>query len=101
MKADAASLLEKARHAYAQRAWADAFALLQATDAIAPLGPDDLERQLWSAAMLDRDQDSQVAGDRLFEAYVEAGRYDRAAYWAFFRGFRLLALGEEGHATAC
>ncbi|RUW66238.1 MULTISPECIES: helix-turn-helix transcriptional regulator [unclassified Mesorhizobium] len=101
MKADAASLLEKARHAYAQRAWADAFALLQAMDAIAPLGPDDLERQLWSAAMLDRDQDSQVAGDRLFEAYVEAGRYDRAAYWAFFRGFRLLALGEEGHATAC
>ncbi|MDX8435080.1 response regulator transcription factor [Mesorhizobium abyssinicae] len=101
MKADATSLLEKARHAYAQRAWADALELLQATDAIAPLGPDDLERQLWSAAMLDRDQDSQVAGDRLFEAYVEAGRYDRAAYWAFFRGFRLLALGEEGHATAC
>jgi len=101
MKADAASLLEQARRAYERRAWADALELLRATDELAPLGPDDLERVLWSAAMLDRDQDSMAAGDRLFETYVEAGRYDRAAYWAFFRGFRLLALGEQGHATAC
>ncbi|MCV3209018.1 response regulator transcription factor [Mesorhizobium sp. YC-39] len=101
MKADAASLLEKARHAYAQRAWADAFALLTATDEIASLGVEDLERLLWSAGMLDRDQDIFAAGERLFNMHIEAGRDDQAAYWAFFRGFRLLALGEEGHATAC
>ncbi|CCV07745.1 Response regulator receiver protein [Mesorhizobium metallidurans STM 2683] len=101
MKADAASLLEKARHAYAQRAWADAFALLRATDEIASLGVEDLERLLWSAGMLDRDQDIFAAGERLFNLHIEAGRDDQAAYWAFFRGFRLMALGEEGHATAC
>ncbi|PTE09055.1 helix-turn-helix transcriptional regulator [Mesorhizobium helmanticense] len=101
MTADAASLLERARHAYAQRAWADAFALLQATDEIASLGVEDLERLLWSAGMLDRDQDIFAAGERLFNIHIEAGRDDQAAYWAFFRGFRLMALGEEGHATAC
>jgi len=100
MKADAASLLETARHAYGQRAWADAFELLQATDAIAPLGPEDLERMLWSAAMLDRDEGIFAAGERLYNMHIEAGRDDLAAYWVFFRGFRLLALGEEGHATA-
>ena len=99
MKADAA-LLQRARQAYEQRAWADAFDLLRAADETTSLGPDDLERLLWSAAMLDRDQDGFVIGDRLFETYMETGRYDRAAYWAFFRGFRLFALGEEGQATA-
>lgn len=100
MKADAALLLEKARLAYGQRAWADALDLLQAADEIAPLGPEDLERMLWSAAMLDRDQDVFAAGQRLFNTHMEAGRDDLAAYWVFFRGFRLLALGEEGQATA-
>ncbi|WP_245451633.1 helix-turn-helix transcriptional regulator [Mesorhizobium waimense] len=100
MKADAASLLERARHAYGQRAWADAFELLRATDAITPLGAEDLERLLWTAGMLDRDQDIFAAGERLFNMHIEAGRDDQAAYWAFFRGFRLLTLGEEGHATA-
>ena len=33
MKADAASLLERARHAYGLRAWADAFELLHAVPA--------------------------------------------------------------------
>lgn len=100
MKADAASLLEQARNAYGRRAWADAFELLRATDEIAPLGPEDLERLLWSAAMLDRDEDIFAAGARLYTMHIEAGRDDLAAYWAFFRGFRLFALGEEGHATA-
>lgn len=100
MKADAASLLERARHAYGQRAWADAFELLRATDEITSLGAEDLERLLWTAGMLNRDQDIFAAGERLFNMHIEAGRDDQAAYWAFFRGFRLLTLGEEGHATA-
>ena len=100
MKADAAALLDKARHAYRQRAWSDALALLQATDAVVPLGPEDLERLLWSAGMLDRDTDIFAAGERLFNLHIDAGRDDKAAYWAFFCGFRLLALREEGRATA-
>ena len=100
MKVDAASLLEQARNAYGRRAWADAFELLRATDEIAPLGPEDLERLLWSAGMLDRDEDVFAAGARLYDRHIETGRDDLAAYWAFFRGFRLFALGEEGQATA-
>ncbi|WP_140530356.1 helix-turn-helix transcriptional regulator [Mesorhizobium sp. B1-1-8] len=100
MKADADSLLDKARHAYEQRAWSDAFGLLQAADAVMPLGPEDLERLLWSAGMLDRDADIFAAVERLFNLHADAGRDDKAAYWAFFCGFRLLALREEGRATA-
>jgi len=100
MKAEAASLLEKARHAYGQRAWADAFALLRATDEIAALGPEDLERLMWSAGMLDRDPDIFATAERLFNVHAEAGRDDQAAYWAFFHGFRLMALREEGRGTA-
>ncbi|WP_306280067.1 helix-turn-helix transcriptional regulator [Mesorhizobium sp. Mes31] len=100
MKADAASLLEQARHAYDRRAWADAFELLRATDEITSLGPEDLERLLWSAGMLDRDQEIFATGERLFNIHLDAGRDDQAAYWAFFGGFRLLALREEGRATA-
>ncbi|WP_027057984.1 helix-turn-helix transcriptional regulator [Mesorhizobium loti] len=100
MKADAASLLEKARHAYGQRAWADAFELLRATDEITALAPEDLERLMWSAGMLDRDPDIFAAAERLFNVHADAGRDDQAAYWAFFHGFRLMALREEGRGMA-
>jgi DNA-binding NarL/FixJ family response regulator len=100
MKTEAASLLEKARHAYGQRQWADAFELLQATDEIAALAPEDLERLIWSAGMLDRDPDIFAAAERLFTVHADAGRNDQAAYWAFFHGFRLMALREEGRGTA-
>ena len=96
----ATSLLERGRAAYAQRHWADAFDSLQQADAQAQLGRDDLERMVWSAGMLDRDSDIFATFERLYRANVEAGCDDQAAYWAFFYAFRLLALGEPGHASA-
>jgi DNA-binding CsgD family transcriptional regulator len=96
----AATLLRQARLAYERRDWADALDLLSRADKLAPLASEDLERLLWSAGMLDRDADLFAACERLFDAQVEAGRDDAAAYWAFFCAFRLLALREEGRATA-
>lgn len=92
--------LRDARAAYARRAWGDAFALLQEADQAAPLGVEDLERCAWCAGMLDRDIDLFAACERLFNAFAGQGRDDKAAYWAFFHGFRLFALGEQGRASA-
>lgn len=95
-----AIMLRRARDAYERRAWADALQLLRAADEVTALGTDDLERMFWSAGMLDRDPDIVAAAERLVKAHSDAGRDDRAAYWACFHGSRLLALGEHGRATA-
>ena len=100
MKTSAASLLARARDAYAQRAWAEVLDLLQQADAVGPLAIDDLERLMWAVGMLDRDADLFFPTcERLHDACLQAGRLDRAAYWAFFHAFRLFSLGEAGRAT--
>lgn len=100
MKVGPVSTLSQARGAYARRAWADAFELFQRADLAAPLEIEDLERMMWSAGMLDRDPELLATCERLFNACADAGLDDRAAYWAFFHGFRLFALHEQGRATA-
>jgi hypothetical protein len=50
--------------------------------------------------MLDRDADMLAACERLFNAHLEAKADERAAYWAFFHGFRLFALREVSRANA-
>lgn len=100
MPADAATVLQQAREAYARRAWADALALFQQADAATPLEGSDLERLAWSAGLVDRDADLLAGFERLFEAAIASGAIERAAYWAFFHGFRLHALRETGRAAA-
>jgi DNA-binding CsgD family transcriptional regulator len=100
MAAEASALLDQARAAYGRRAWADALDLLLQADRYAPLAPGDLERLAWSAGLLDRDADMLAACERLFNAHLEAKADERAAYWAFFQGFRLSALREVGRANA-
>ena len=92
--------LRDARTAYARRAWADAFELLRESDEHEPLGVPDLERLMWCAGMLDRDAELFAACERLFKACADEGRNDKAAYWAYFHGFRSFALGEQGRASA-
>lgn len=92
--------LANARDAFARRAWADALELLRRADRERPLGSEDLERLLWCAGMLDRDADLFAACERLFQLCADAAEDDRAARWAFFYGFRLLALHEKGRAAA-
>ena len=100
MISSGAVYVAQAREAYARRDWADALEALKRADALQPLIPEDLERQAWTAGMLDRDAELFAACDRLYSAYLQAGRGDRAAYWAFFHGLRLLALKEVGQGSA-
>ena len=96
----ARSLVDAARASYARRAWEAAFRELREADQQSSLGLADLEKLTWSAGMLDRDSDLLPAMERLYQTNLESGQNDRAAYWAFFLGFRLLAISEFGRATA-
>lgn len=92
--------LQAARDAYATRRWQDALRELQACDAVQALAPEDLARLAWSAGMLGRDDEQLAAFERLHAAGAAAGELAAAAYWAFFHGFRLLALQRTGQASA-
>jgi DNA-binding CsgD family transcriptional regulator len=81
------SSLADAREAFARHAWADAFRTFQATDADAPLAPDDLDR-LSTAAALTGDHAAAVAArTRAHAGYVDRGDLVRAANCAFWLGF--------------
>jgi DNA-binding CsgD family transcriptional regulator len=92
--------LEHGRACHARRDWADAYEALAAADGVAPLAIDDLERLAWSAALIGRDDAMLVAQERVYQACVEAGQPVRAARAAFWSGFRLFSMGEQGRATA-
>ena len=94
------SWLEAARTAYAGRCWETALLQFQACDAKHPLAREDRVRLAWSAGMLDRDEDLLAACECLFQENESAGDHAGAAYWAFVHGFRLLALHEQGRASA-
>lgn len=93
-------MLEDAREAHVQLRWADAFKLWSAADQQRPLEGEDLERLAWSAALIADDEALLRAFERLFHQEREAGRKREAALWAFWLGFRLTALGEQGRAGA-
>jgi DNA-binding CsgD family transcriptional regulator len=99
MAADSRSLFDDARKAFLRQAWDDAFRGLQRAEAQHGLAPEDLERLVWSAGMLDRDAELLAAMERLYEMHRAAGQAERAAYWAFFHGFRLFALNEPARAN--
>jgi len=92
--------LDAAHRAYARRAWQDALRELLRADAESPLQPPDLEKLVWSAGMLDRDTEALGTMERLYQLHLDAGAAERAAYWAFFLGFRLIAIDEVGRANA-
>jgi len=100
MSSNPPSLIDAARNAYQNRAWEDAFRDLRRADELYGLDAADLERLVWSAGMLDRDTDILATMERLYQLHLDAGEAGRAAYWAFFNGFRLLAINEFGRATA-
>ncbi len=92
--------LHAARAAYAERRWEDALRHFRTCDALQPLAREDLARLAWAAGMLDRDHELLTGFERLFRESESAGDAAAAAYWAFFHGFRLLALREQGPASA-
>src|SRR5262245_45874174 len=86
--------LERGREAYARRAWTEAFDALSASDERQALGLEDLEHLAWCAALTGRDQEFLRTVERLHGIELEAGRCLRAARYAFWLSFRLLAMGE-------
>jgi len=90
--------LEKGREAYAQRAWADAYALLADADRVGPLEPDDLELLATSASMTGRIDEYLTLLERIHHAHLDAGEGLRAARAAFWAGMTLATRGDLGPA---
>ncbi len=88
----------RGRAHYAARAWKDAFEALIAAEKDAPLDAPDLDRLIWSAALVGDDEAFIEALERLHQVCADAGRGARAARAAFWIGFRLFALGASGRA---
>jgi DNA-binding NarL/FixJ family response regulator len=86
--------LEGGREAYAARAWADAYALLEDADQATALSADDLELLARSAYMLGRDDDYVNALERAHHAHLEAGEPLRAVRCAFWIGHSLMFRGQ-------
>ena len=91
--------IERGRENYRRRAWAEAYRLLSLADRSDPLGGDDLELVAISAALIGRTKEFLAAIERAYRMHLEAGNSTRAARAAFWHGFRLLSLGERGHAA--
>ncbi len=91
--------LERARSCYARREWVDARDALVNADGMAPLDLQDLELLAWSFALTNRDEDMVAVGERLYQGWCESGEPTRAARWAFWVGFRFMALGEPARAS--
>ena len=90
--------LEKGRKAYAQAAWADAYALLADADRVGPLEPDDLELLATSASMTGRIDEYLTLLERIHHAHLDAGEGLRAARAAFWAGMTLATRGDLGPA---
>jgi len=88
--------VDRGRAAYSRRDWREAFALLSGADDEAPLAIDDLWRLAWSAALTDHDDAHFRALERAYQRLVDDGQCRRAAYAAFWIGYRLLHRGEHG-----
>lgn len=93
------TLLERGRAHYKRRQWADAFETLLAARQQTPLARVDLDRLVWSAALIGRDEAFLDSLERLHQACIGDGDARLAARAAFWIGFRLFALGEPGRAS--
>ncbi|HJQ49376.1 MAG TPA: LuxR C-terminal-related transcriptional regulator [Gaiellaceae bacterium] len=98
LQGKAASALERGRHAYAARAWADAHAQLRRADEAEPLAPPDLALLATASYMLGRDEDWVAAHERAHHLHLEAGDAEAAARAAFWIGMSLALRGELGPA---
>src|SRR6185436_11640859 len=95
---DAESQLERARAAYASRAWSDAYEGLAAADKDLALAADDLELLARSAYMLGLDEDYIDGLERAHSAHLAAGAVRPAVRCAFWVGHSMLFRGQLGPA---
>lgn len=83
----------------ANRAWADAFAVLSAADKATPLDAADLGLLATSAYMTGQDGLYRETLDRAYQAHVAAGETKRAVRCAFWLGMAYLFTGEFGQGS--
>jgi DNA-binding CsgD family transcriptional regulator len=85
--------LGRARASFEQRAWADAYRLLEAASRETALEPEDLERLATAADLIGRDDESDVFWERAHLAFLERGDREGAARSAFWLGVGLRQRG--------
>jgi ATP/maltotriose-dependent transcriptional regulator MalT len=91
---EAADLLVRARSAYAEGLWGDAYALFAHADADHRLGVEDLERLGLAAFLTGHDEESTDAWTKAHRARAGAGQPEQAARDAFLIGSNLIFRGE-------
>jgi DNA-binding CsgD family transcriptional regulator len=91
----AADAIDRGRAAFAQQAWADAYATLSAAAEAAPLEPHDLVRLSTAAALTGRDEEGDQLTTRAYQAFLACGDSAGAARCAFWLGMRLQNQGEQ------
>ena len=95
----ARSALDQGRASYESHRWSDAYESLSRADRATLLEPGDLELLARAAYMLGWDNDYVDGLERAHQAYLEAGKADRAAVCAFWIGHNLLFRGESSPAS--
>ena len=86
--------LDRGREAFGRRDWGQAYAALRASDAVAPLDLDDLERLAIAATLTGHEDDGDAAWARAFRDLARRGEGPRAARCAFWLAVGLLNRGE-------
>jgi DNA-binding CsgD family transcriptional regulator len=94
------SAVERGRAAFADRAWADAYRLLDEADRTSPLAPADLSTLASAAYLSGHDDECIDALGRAHQAYLNLGAVDRAAGCAYWLAFSLLNRRDHAQATA-
>ena len=95
----AADELERARDAYASRAWLEAYEAFSRADEEAPLEAEDLELLTTATLMLGRDDDAIGVLERAHHRYLERGETLRAVRSATWIGMNLAYRGAVGAAS--
>jgi DNA-binding CsgD family transcriptional regulator len=90
--------LERARSAYAERSWLEAYEAFARADDAEPLAAEDLELRATTARMLARDDEAVDLLERAHHAYLARGESARAAYCAGWIGMSLSYHGAVGPA---
>ena len=90
--------VERARLAYAERSWLEAYEAFARADEAEPLAPEDLELRAVTARMLSRDDEAVEMLERAHHAYLEKAETARAAYCAGWIGMTLFYNGAVGPA---
>jgi len=91
--------LDRARDAYAGRAWLEAYEAFTNADEVAPLEVEDLELLTTATLMLGRDDDAIAILERAHHRYLERGETLPAARAAIWIGLNLATRGAVGPAT--